>query len=262
MTECAGIKVEKIPPFQERIDELNRMIADANRIVFFTGAGISTGSGIPDFRSADGLYSISKEADPEYLLSDGCLVTEPEKFFDYLRSSMDFRAAEPNVAHLKIAELQRAKEVSVITQNIDGLHEKSHGDKVYTIHGTMGHFYCSHCFYDLYDPVDVLDGNFDNLDGVPKCPICGEGTIRPDIVLYGEGMNASAWDNALKAAAACDLIIVVGTSLKVYPAAYIPMNCYNKKMVIINREPTHMDYSANLVFREDIKDVFSEIKIP
>ena len=250
--------------FQERIDKLNEMIAGARNIVFFTGAGISTNSGIPDFRSADGLYSTSEEDNPEYMLSSGCLQAEPERFFKYLRDYMDFRGYEPNIAHKKISELQLTKTVSVITQNIDGLHEKAGSEVVDNIHGTMNRWYCTGCSHDLYSPEDVLDGNYDNPHGVPKCPLCGgEYTIRPDITLYGEGLPNLAWTEATIHLGAADLFIVVGTSLQVSPANYLPY-CFgdNENLVIINREPTSVDYMAGLVFHEDIADVFTKIVVP
>lgn len=266
MTQFNELNLEsvKIPSFQERIDKLNEMIAGARHIVFFTGAGISTGSGIPDFRSADGLYSTSEEEDPEYMLSSDCLQKEPERFFKYLRDYMDFRGYEPNIAHKKISELQLTRTVSVITQNIDGLHEKAGSEVVDNIHGTMNRWYCEGCFHDLYSSEDVLDGNYDNLYGVPKCPLCGgEYTIRPDITLYGEGLPSLAWANAAMHAGAADLFIVVGTSLTVSPANLLPYHFGdNKNLVIINREPTSMNYSAGLVFFEDIADVFAKIVVP
>lgn len=250
--------------FNERIAKLNKMIADARHIVFFTGAGISTGSGIPDFRSADGLYSASGIGgrSPEYMLSNTCLYAHEEAFFQYLRDKMDFRGAKPTIAHQRICELQQARDVSVITQNIDGLHEETGMDKVYAVHGTMSHWYCQDCMHDIFVSEAVLDGNYDNLDAVPKCPLCGEGTIRPDIVLYGEGLAHPAWMNAQVAAGQADLMIVVGSSLTVQPAASLPFYCDDDHLVVINRDPTVADFTAALVFHEDIQDVFNLIEIP
>lgn len=250
--------------FNERITQLNKMIADARHIVFFTGAGISTGSGIPDFRSADGLYSSPhiRGKSPEYMLSNDCLYNHEQAFFEYLREKMDFREAKPTLAHQRISELQEVRKVSVITQNIDGLHEATGMDNVYAIHGTMSRWYCQDCGHDIFIPEDVLDGNFDNLDSVPKCPLCGEGTIRPDIVLYGESLTSS-WVDAQMAAGQADLMIVVGSSLVVQPAASLPYYFGNKdNLVIINRDPTVMDWEAGLIFHEDIQDVFNLIEIP
>lgn len=250
--------------FDSRIEKLNEMIAGARRIVFFTGAGISTGSGIPDFRSANGLYTTSEEDDPEYMLSSTCLQMEPTRFFRYLRDYMDFRGYEPNIAHQKISELQRTRTVSVITQNIDGLHEKAGSEVVDNIHGTMSKWYCVGCLDDHYSPEDVLDGNFDNLYEVPKCPLCGgEYIIRPDITLYGEDLPGSAWMNATYHAGAAEVMIVVGTSLTVSPANALPHYFGDyKNLVIINRDPTPLDSKAGLVFHEDIGEVFERMVIP
>lgn len=251
--------------FNERIAQLNKMIADARHIVFFTGAGISTGSGLPDFRSANGLYSSPtiRGKSPEYMLSSDCLNRYEKDFFKYYRENMDFRGAIPSVAHYRIFELEQARDVSVITQNIDGLHEKIGSHKVYAVHGTSTRWYCEDCGHDLFIPEDVLDGNYDNLDEVPKCPLCGSGTIRPDIVLYGEGLSYPAWTNAQVAVGQADLMIVVGSSLTVQPAASLPYYFGNKdKLVIINRDPTVMDFDAGLIFHEDIQDVFNLIEIP
>lgn len=249
--------------FNERIAKLNKMIADAQHIVFFTGAGISTGSGIPDFRSADGLYSAPGIGgrSPEYMLSNTCLYAHEEAFFQYLRDKMDFREAKPTIAHQKICKLQQARDVSVITQNIDGLHEATGMNKVYAIHGTMSHWYCQDCGHDLYLPNNALDGNYDNVFGIPTCSLCG-GVIRPDIVLYGENLAQPAWSNAQIAAAQADLMIVVGSSLTVQPAASLPFFCNNSHLVVINRDPTEADFRAELVFHEDIQDVFNLIEIP
>ena len=249
--------------FEARIQKLNEKIAAARHIVIFSGAGISTGAGIPDFRSADGLYNSTGIGDmtPEYMLSDDCLRDHPAQFFEYQRKCMDFRGAEPTPAHLKISELQRSRRVSVITQNIDGLHERSMTEHVYAIHGTMQRFTCTHCFNDKFEPVSVLDGVYDNADGIPTCPEC-DGVIRPGIVLYGEGMNEPDWSYARTAAASADLLIVVGSSLTVYPAAYIPMGIPASKLVIINRDKTTADHYASLVFHEDIQGVFERIIVP
>lgn len=252
--------------FEQRIAKLNRMIASARQVIFFTGAGISTASGIPDFRSADGLYTTAygiQNKSPEYMLSRDCLNDNPEAFFQYLRDYMDYRNAEPNIAHQKISELQSVKNVSVITQNIDGLHEKSGVKKVYAIHGTMTRYVCTDCQCDQFIPEDVLDGKYDDDKKIPRCPCCGEGIIRPDIVLYGEGLAHPAWQNAQSAAGPSDLLIVVGSSLTVYPAAYIPQgHMYSGNLIIINRETTSCNIGAELIFHEDIKDVFDKVIIP
>ena len=253
MTQFNELNLEsvRIPSFQERIEKLNRMIADARRIVFFTGAGISTGSGIPDFRSANGLYADN----PEYLLSATCLQNEPQKFFNFIKNKMDFREAEPNIAHQKIAELQLTRTVSVITQNIDGLHEKVGTKAIATIHGTMSRAYCQNCRAE-YDSDAVYDYTID----YPICEDCG-GTIRPAITLYGESLPAEDWQLALHWTMQADLFIVVGSSLTVTPASFLPHYFgRDDKLVIINRDPVGV--SAELVFTEDICKVFENIQVP
>lgn len=253
MTQFNELNLEsvRVPSFQERIEKLNHMIADARRIVFFTGAGISTGSGIPDFRSSNGLYSTS----PEYLLSASCLELEPHKFFDFIKNKMDFRGAEPNIAHQKIAELQLTRTVSVITQNIDGLHEKVGTKAVSTIHGTLNRAYCQDCLLDYSN-----DAIYDYDIAYPTCEVCG-GIIRPDIVLYGEGLHSTEWDIALQWTRNADLFIVVGSSLQVTPANLLPHYFgRDDKLVVINRD--FVPVAAELVFNEDICEVFENIKVP
>ena len=253
MTQFNELNLEsvKIPSLQERIEKLNHMIADARRIVFFTGAGISTGSGIPDFRSADGLYADN----PEYLLSATCLHNEPHRFFDFIKNKMDFREAEPNIAHQKIAELQLTRTVSVITQNIDGLHEKVGTKAVSAIHGTMSRAYCQNCFAE-YDSDAIYDHTID----YPICEECG-GIIRPDITLYEEGLPVTPWEIALDWTRNADLFIVVGSSLQVAPANMLPhFFGRDDRLVIINRD--HVGIPAELMFFEDISEVFENIKIP
>lgn len=249
--------------FQERIEKLNHMIADARRIVFFTGAGISTGSGIPDFRSANGLYNTSEEADPEYMLSADCLYKEPAKFYAYLREHMDFSKAEPNIAHRVISELQLTRTVSVITQNIDGLHEKAGSKAIANIHGSLANFYCDECGAHHFPTELVYEGQYDSLpDCVPRCTECsGSALIRPNITLYGEGLPAEDWQLALHWTMQADLFIVVGSSLTVSPANFLPhFFGRDDRLVIINRDTVYL--SAELIFNEDISEVFDNIKIP
>lgn len=243
--------------FHDKIHQLNTMIADARRIVFFTGAGISTGSGIPDFRSENGLYTKDDFLyDPEYYLSDACLEEDPKAFFQYIQKNMDFRSAKPNIAHEKIALLQLTRSVSVITQNIDGLHENANSYAVSAIHGTMNRAYCVDCCAE-YDGNYIFD-----VDGVPRCTEC-QGIVRPDIVLYGEGLHSTEWEIAMQWTRDADLFIVVGSSLQVAPANMLPHYFgRDDKLVIINRDPTPMDGHAELVFREDIQEVFKNIRIP
>lgn len=249
--------------FDERIAKLNNMIADARRIVFFTGAGISTGSGIPDFRSANGLYNTSEEADPEYMLSSDCLYMQPAKFYKYLREHMNFSKAEPNIAHRKISELQLTRTVSVITQNIDGLHEKAGSKAIANIHGSLAKFYCDECGANHFIPELIYEGQYDDYQcGIPRCDECeSDAIIRPAITLYGESLPAEDWQLALHWTMQADLFIVVGSSLTVTPASFLPHYFgRDDKLVIINRDPVGVP--AELVFTEDIGEVFDNIKIP
>ena len=238
---------------ESRINRLNSMLIEANNIVFFTGAGISTGAGIPDFRSATGLYQKS----PEEVLSAKYAEAHHDGFLKFLRDNLDTRNAEPTLAHKVIAELQEKKNVTVITQNIDGLHEQAGSRTVYNIHGSFSDSpYCLDCGQDV--PLDTL------FSETHICPHCGGTMPHPDIVLYGEGMRHPDWQDAIIAAGQADLLIVVGTSLSVYPAVNI-LYYFGElnwdKLVIINRDYTQFDADAELVFREDIQDVFKEIKI-
>ena len=182
------------------MDRLSDLMLSGKNIVVITGAGISTGSGIPDFRSADGLYTTSEEADPEYMLSHTCLNTEPQRFFEYMRKNMDFRKAEPNIAHLKISELQRARTVSVITQNIDGLHEKAGSKAIANIHGSLASFYCDECGAHHFPTELIYEGQYDSLpERVPRCTECsGSALLRPDITLYGESFDFNNEENQAK----------------------------------------------------------------
>lgn len=247
--------------FEERIAKLNKMIADAQKIVIFTGAGISTGSGIPDFRSVDGLYSTKPvingvEMEPEFMLSGTCLTTFPDEFFHYLNTKMNFPDAVPNIAHIMIAALERSgRQVTVVTQNIDNLHQLAGSSEVCTIHGSFARAYCQDCGMEY-------EGDIVFQDIAPRCE-CG-GIIRPDVTLYGESLPHEAWNTAIKRTQKADLFIIIGSSMTVMPAGFLPAyftkgNMNN--MIIINRDPTSWDYD-NLVFREDIPKVFKEVVWP
>lgn len=243
--------------FDERIETLKEWIAESKKIVFFTGAGISTGSGIPDFRSEDGLYQQpykidGVEVEPEYMLDTKCLKYHPNEFFDYLQTRMNYSHATPNLAHKVIADLQKEHQVTVITQNIDGLHTKAGSERVYEIHGTFAEAYCVNCGKRF--PGDIVFGHGSE-SGVPMCDECFNSIIRPDIVLYGEGLNWMTVEHAYYDTREADLFIIVGSSMTVYPAAGIPSAFRSHKMVVINRDETQYD-DRSLVFREDINDVF------
>lgn len=244
--------------FEERITELNKRIEDARRIVIFTGAGISTSSGIPDFRSKNGLYSTKPtingvEMDPEFMLSAPCLATFPDEFFHYLNTRMNFPNARPNIAHILIAALERTgREVTVITQNIDDLHQRAGSTRVCAIHGSFAKAYCQDCGMEY-------EGNIVFQDVAPRCE-CG-GIIRPDITLYEESLPQEAWEAAVRCTKEADLFIIVGSSMTVLPAGYLPSYFKGDNMVVINRSPATWD-SGSLVFHEDIVDVFARMLWP
>lgn len=235
------------------------MIDLATRIVFFGGAGVSTESGIPDFRSKDGLYNQHDikfdKYEPEYLLSHDCLYNTPKVFYKFYRQKLDCRGIEPNITHYKLAELeQKGKLSAIITQNIDGLHQKAGSKIVYEIHGTTQKVYCHKCKKE-YAPMIL----FDTIDDVPRCE-CG-GLLRPDVVLYGEQLPKKAWNDAINALHKADLFIIGGTSLTVYPANMLIYNYFGGNVVIINRDETSQDKYANLVIHNSLGEVFKNIKI-
>jgi len=218
----------------KKIEELKRMIDDAVSVVFFGGAGVSTESGVPDFRSKDGLYNRRDvrfdSYTPEYLLSHDCLVCEPEVFFEYYRQKLDARAAKPNAAHFALAELERrGKLTAVVTQNIDGLHTLAGSKNVYEIHGTTGRNYCMKCGKAY--PADYI---YESTDAVPRCD-CG-GIVRCDVTLYGEQLPDGAVEGAIDAISRADMLIIGGTSLKVYPAASFIRYFRGRYLAVINLE--------------------------
>jgi NAD-dependent deacetylase len=250
---------EVIMNFEEKIEKLNELIKNAKKIVFFGGAGVSTESGIPDFRSKDGLYNTMdvkfEKYSPEYLLSRDCLYKEPKVFFEFYRQKMNCEGIEPNITHKVLAQMEAAgKLTSVITQNIDGLHQKAGSERVWEIHGTTLKNYCRKCGKRLGE-----DYIFKNVESVPHCE-CG-GMVRPEVVLYGESLPSYAYDEAYTDLAEADLIIVGGTSLSVYPAAnFIEEQIRFKKVVLINRDETSLDNQCELVFHENLGEVFSKIE--
>ncbi|MDD2522896.1 MAG: NAD-dependent protein deacylase [Anaerolineaceae bacterium] len=233
---------------------LEQLINEAERIVFFGGAGVSTGSGIPDFRSATGLYNRQQNTNysPEEMLSYSFMVTHPEEFYTYKRENLYYPDATPNLAHLALARLEaNRQDVTVITQNIDGLHQAAGSKNVLEIHGSMQRFYCMKCHRD-YPAALVWEG-----EGVPLCPPCG-GMIRPDVVLYGEMLDQRVMAEAQNAIRRADLMIVGGTSLVVYPAAGLLQYFRGKALVLINRDPTPYDHTATYVFHEELGELLDE----
>ena len=231
---------------------LQEIIDDSSRIVFFGGAGVSTESGIPDFRSVDGLYNQQYKYPPEQIISHSFYMRNPEEFFRFYRDRMIFPAAKPNAAHLKLAELEKAGKLScVITQNIDGLHQMAGSKNVVELHGSVHRNYCEKCgkFYPLSAITDA--------DGVPTCD-CG-GRIKPDVVLYEEGLKDSDIKRAVEEIDACDTMIIGGTSLVVYPAAGLVRYFRGKHLVVINKSEISTGKSADLVINDSIGKVLGEI---
>ena len=238
----------------EQIAALQKQIDNASRIVFFGGAGVSTESGVPDFRSVDGLYSQKYSEMPETILSHSYFKRYPERFFAFYRDKMLFPDAKPNAAHRKLAELERAgKLTAVITQNIDGLHQAAGSKNVLELHGSVHRNHCMDCGR-RYDLDFVL-----HTAGVPRCA-CG-GIVRPDVVLYEEALDSDVMARAVSQLRAADLVIVGGTSLVVYPAAGL-LAYTRAPIVLINRSATSLDERAALVITEPIGEVLSQIRVP
>ena len=234
------------------INRLQEALDRANKIVFFSGAGMSTASGIPDFRSATGLYKNVYRA--EEMLSHTFYEYKTEEFFEFYKEKMLFPEAKPNYAHEFIAKLQETKDVSVVTQNIDGLHHAAGSKKVYELHGSVLRNYCSRChkFFDLNYII--------HSDGVPKCDHCGA-TIKPDVVLYEEGLDEEVITGAVRAIASADLLVVCGTSLVVYPAAGFIRYFNGDTLAIINRDATSYDSNCDIVIHDDLVKTFKQLKI-
>ena len=234
-------------------DKLNDFIKQSSNAVFFGGAGVSTASGIPDFRGKGGLYTGDLPA--EVYLSHSFFVRNTEKFYEFYRSKMLYPNAKPNVVHSTLASLEKAGKLrAVITQNIDGLHQMAGSRNVIELHGSVNRNYCLDCG-EFYGVDYIL-----NSKGVPKCAKCG-GVVKPDVVLYEEPLSDTEWYRAYKAIEEADLIIVGGTSLSVYPASSLLYNTNGKILCLINNQPTSFDSSATLVIRDDLKRVFESISI-
>ena len=235
-------------------EQLQSVIDNSKRIVFFGGAGVSTESGIPDFRSVDGLYNQKYDYPPEQILSHTFFMHNTEEFYRFYRDKMLCLDKKPNKAHLKLAELERAgKLTAVVTQNIDGLHQAAGSKKVYELHGSVLRNYCMKCgkFY----PAEYIK----NSNGIPKCE-CG-GVIKPDVVLYEEGLDDSTVSGALSAIQTADTLIIAGTSLTVYPAAGFISYFKGDNIVLINRDETPFDSKASLVFHEKVGELLDKINV-
>lgn len=236
------------------IEKLQQLIKESNNIVFFGGAGVSTESGIPDFRSVDGLYNQSYDYPPETILSHTFYVKNREEFYRFYRDKMLCLEAMPNPAHMKLAELEaKGKLKVVVTQNIDGLHQKAGSKKVLELHGSVLRNYCEGCG-KFYGAEYIKDST-----GVPKCS-CGD-YIKPDVVLYEEGLEQQTISEAVSCISNADVLIIGGTSLAVYPAAGLIDYYRGEKLVLINKTPTQKDNIANLVIQGSIGEVLSKIHI-
>ena len=237
---------------EEKIQKLKQWIEESNRIVVFTGAGVSTESGIPDFRSVDGLYSQKFEYPPETIISHSFYERNPEYFFRFYREKMLPLGFEPNIAHHMFARWeQQGKLLAVVTQNIDGLHQKAGSKRVLELHGSVLRNYCTRCG-KFHSAEFVKDS-----PGVPRCT-CG-GIVKPDVVLYEESLDGGTIENSVAAIQNADLLLVAGTSLTVYPAAGFVNYYRGNRLVLINRDETPYDSQADLILREPIGQVFSQL---
>jgi len=236
----------------EKLKTLAAWLRESDSIVFFGGAGVSTESGIPDFRSQDGLYRMSWAYPPETILSHSFFINHPEVFFRFHREKIIFKDAKPNRAHLRLAELEQAGKLrAVVTQNIDGLHQAAGSAAVYELHGSIHRNYCMDCG-KRYPLAFVAEGA-----DVPRCG-CG-GIVRPDVVLYEEALDQAVLNGAAEAIRRADLLIVGGTSLVVYPAAGLLDDYRGERLVLINQSPTPVDMRADLVIAGKIGEVFARI---
>lgn len=237
------------------MDEFLKWVKESDNIVFFGGAGVSTESGIPDFRSVDGLYHQKYDYPPETILSHTFYMRHTEEFYRFYKDKMLYLDAEPNEAHKKLAELEQAGKLkAVITQNIDGLHQAAGSKKVLELHGSVHRNYCTKC-RKLFSAEYVLLS-----DGLPRCDACG-GLIKPDVVLYEEGLDDQTMREAVYYIEHADMLIIGGTSLAVYPAAGLIDYYRGNKLVLVNKSTTPMDGRADLLIQGSIGEIFSKIEV-
>ena len=243
-----------VDTYTEKINTLKEMIRSSSDIVFFGGAGVSTESNIPDFRSADGLYNAQTKfgARPEELISHSYFMAHTDNFYEYYKENLIYKDAKPNKAHYALAKLEKEGKLSaVLTQNIDGLHQLAGSKTVYELHGSVMRNYCTKC-HKFFDVDYILDAK-----GTPHCDECGS-LIKPDVVLYEEGLDDDVWSAAYSAVTRADMLIVGGTSLVVYPAAGLVNLYHGNKLVLINKSKTAYDDSADLVINDSIGKVLAE----
>ena len=236
----------------DKINDLKKIIEESNNIVFFGGAGVSTESGIPDFRSKDGLYNQKYKYPPEEILSHTFFMKNTEEFYEFYREKMNSLKYNPNITHRVLAQLEKkGKLKAIVTQNIDGLHQKAGSFNVYELHGSVLRNYCMKCG-EFYDAEYIFDKV-----GIPRCKKCG-GIIKPDVVLYEEGLNPDVMNKSIMAIRNADVLIVAGTSLTVQPASSL-INFYTgNKLVLINRDKTAYDNRADIVINDSLGKVFSQ----
>lgn len=238
----------------EKIKKLSDIIKGSENIVFFGGAGVSTASNIPDFRSSDGLYSqkLGKSFTPEQAVSHSFFVYYPEEFFDFYKKNLVYPDAKPNDCHKALAKLEEMGKLSaIVTQNIDGLHQAAGSKTVYELHGSVHRNYCMKC-HEFYDSEYIIKS-----EGIPKCKKCG-GVIKPDVVLYEEGLDGQILSDSIKAISNADTLIIGGTSLVVYPTAGLKDYFCGKNLVLINKSSTSADKKADLVINDDIAYVMKK----
>ena len=237
-----------------KIQALQTIIDNSQRIVFFGGAGVSTESNIPDFRSVDGLYNQKYDYPPEEILSHNFFMDDTTEFYRFYRDKMLYLDAKPNKAHLKLAELEKCGKLSaVVTQNIDGLHQLAGSKNVFELHGSVHRNYCMKC-HKFFGVEEIV-----NSEGIPRCQ-CG-GIIKPDVVLYQEGLDEDVLDGAINAIKNADTLIIGGTSLNVYPASGLIRFFGGSNLVMINKEPTPADRNADLLISDKIGEVLDMIKV-
>lgn len=237
----------------KQIQQLQQLIDQYDNLVFFGGAGVSTESGIPDFRSVDGLYNQQYDYPPETIISHSFFKKNPEEFYRFYKDKMLVLDAKPNNAHKKLAELEQAGKLrAIVTQNIDGLHQAAGSKVVYELHGSVHRNYCMRC-HEFYDGEYMF-----HTEGIPRCEKCG-GILKPDVVLYEEGLDMVTMQQAIRAISLAEVLIVGGTSLVVYPAAGLLQYFKGKALVVINKGATPMDQKADLLIQEPIGEVFGQI---
>ena len=242
----------------EKIEELQKMIDESNKIVFFGGAGVSTESGIPDFRSQDGLYQQEWKYPPETIISRSFFDNNPKEFYRFYRKKLIVKDVKPNITHFKLAELEKAGKLSaIVTQNIDGLHQMAGSKTVWELHGSTLRNYCMKCGKS-YD-IDFIAASENEKKKLPICE-CG-GLVKPDVVLYEEGLDDKVISGAIQSIAEADMLIIGGTSLVVYPAAGLIQYFQGKHIVLINKTATQADDKADLVIHDSLGKVFEQIKV-